>query len=217
MLRAAIFDMDGLLLDTEKLLARYWMQAAREQGFPMTLSHVLSIRSLAAPLAKKKLQGYFGTDFAYESIRERRRELTAAHLDHYGIEVKPGAVELLHFLQDKQIATAVATATDRERTEKYLQIVGLRSYFDCLVCGDMVTKGKPDPEIYLTASRILGFAPEDCLALEDSPNGVLSAYTAGCRTVMVPDLSKPDSETLAMLTACVEDLTRVIPLLELLD
>ncbi len=216
MIHGVIFDMDGLMLDTEKLLARFWMQAAREAGFPMELHHVLGIRSLAAVYAKPKLQGIFGEAFDYEKIRARRRELTAKHLEAHGIETKKGLHELLAYLKAQGIKIAVATATDRERTEIYLKQVGVYPYFDAFVCGDMVQKGKPDPEIYLTASKELGLDPTDCMALEDSPNGIRSAHDAGCLAVMIPDLSQPDTELMPYLTACVEDLGKVIDLLELL-
>lgn len=216
MIRGVIFDMDGLMLDTEKLLAKYWMQAAREAGFPMELQHVLGIRSLAAIYAKPKLQGIFGEDFDYEAIRARRRELTAQHLQAHGIETKKGLRELLSYLKTNGIRIAVATATDRERTDLYLKQVGVHEYFDAFVCGDMVKKGKPDPEIYLTACKALGLAPEECMALEDSPNGIRSAHDAGCMAVMIPDLSGPEEDLMPYLAACVEDLSKIIALLELM-
>ncbi|MBE6825485.1 MAG: HAD family phosphatase [Oscillospiraceae bacterium] len=217
MIEAVIFDMDGLMLDTEKLLAQFWMQAAREAGFPMELHHVLGIRSLAAIYAKPHLQGIFGEDFDYERIRARRRELTAAHIAAHGIEKKPGLDALLCYLKAHGYRTCVATATDRERTDLYLKQIGVHHFFDAFVCGDMVTKGKPDPEIYLTACQALGLPPQNCMALEDSPNGILSAHAAGCMAVMIPDLSQPDDALLERMAACVPDLTRVIDLLELLE
>ena len=213
-IQGVIFDMDGLILDTEKLLARYWMQAAHEAGFPMQLEHVLGIRSLAAIYAKPKLQGIFGQHFDYDSIRARRRELTRQHLETYGIELKPGIHELLDYLHKAGLHTAVATATDRERTRDYLTRTGIYDRFDTFVCGDMVQKGKPDPEIYLTAARALALPPETCLALEDSPNGILSASAAGCKAVMIPDLSQPDDALRPHLYGCVPTLADVIPLLE---
>ena len=213
-IKGVIFDMDGLMLDTEKLLAKYWMQAAHEAGFPMELEHVLGIRSLSAVYAKPKLQGIFGKDFDYEKIRARRRELTAQHLETYSIEKKSGLDELLQYLHENQYRIAVATATDRQRTDLYLKQVGVYDYFDAFVCGDMVTTGKPDPEIYLKSSDALGLAPEVCIALEDSPNGIISAYRAGCRAVMIPDLSQPDEELKPYLSACLPSLSDVITLLK---
>ncbi len=212
--KGVVFDMDGLMLDTEKLLAKYWIQAAREAGFPMKLEHVLGIRSLAAVYAKPKLQGIFGEAFDYEAIRARRRELTAAHLEQYGIEKKSGLDALLNYLKTSGRSIAVATATDRSRTNHYLRQAGIYDYFDAFVCGDMVTRGKPDPEIYLTACRALGLHPEECMALEDSPNGIRSAHAAGCKAVMVPDLSEPEEDLFPLLYHCTADLTGVIDLLK---
>lgn len=214
MIKGVIFDMDGLMLDTEKLLARYWIQAAREAGFLMELKHVLGIRSLAAMFAAPKLQGIFGKEFDYEAIRARRKELMNEHLQIHGIEKKKGIDELLLYLKNSGRKIAVATATDRQRTNSYLTQAGLISYFDQFVCGDMVKRGKPDPEIYLTACKALGLTPQECMALEDSPNGILSAHAAGCKAVMVPDLSQPDDELQSYLYACVPDLQCVIKLLE---
>lgn len=213
-IQGVIFDMDGLMLDTEKLLAKYWMQAAQEAGFPMQLEHVLGIRSLSAVYAKPKLQGIFGKDFNYEQIRARRRELTAQHLAQYGIEKKYGLDELLSYLKNHHYQIAVATATDRQRTELYLTQLNIINYFHAFICGDMVKTGKPDPEIYLLSAKALNLSPANCLALEDSPNGILSAYRAGCKAVMIPDLSEPDEELKPYLYACLPDLSKVIDLLE---
>ena len=211
---ALLLDMDGLMIDTEWMLAKFWMQAAHEAGFPMELEHVLGIRSLSAVFAKPKLQAIFGADFNYEAIRARRRELTAAYIAEHGITPKPGLHELLHFAKDTGLSLAVTTATDRERTDAYLQQIGVHELFDAFICGDMVKLGKPNPETYLTAAREVGFPPERCIALEDSPNGILSAYAAGCKPVMVPDLSEPDDSIKPMLFACVPTLADVIPILK---
>lgn len=214
MIRGVIFDMDGLMLDTEKLLARYWIQAAEEAGFPMKLEHVLGIRSLSAVYAKPKLQAVFGKNFDYEKIRARRRELTAQHIERYGIEKKAGLDELLSYLHEQHYQIAVATATDRTRTEIYLKQTGIYHFFTAFVCGDMVMTGKPDPEIYLKSCEALHLTPETCIALEDSPNGILSAYRAGCKAVMIPDLSQPDKQLEPYLFACVPSLSDVISLLK---
>lgn len=192
--KAVIFDMDGLLLDTEKLLVRYWVQAANEAGFPMTREHALAIRSLHRSYAVPYLQGLFGEGFDYFKIRSRRMELMSEHLAEHPLELKDGAVELLTFLNENKLLTAVATATDYERTRDYLTRVGIFDRFDRIVCATMVERGKPSPDIYIYAAEQLGLEPRECMALEDSPNGVKSAVSAGCRAVMVPDLTEPDEE-----------------------
>ena len=204
--RAVIFDMDGLLIDTEKHLVRCWCQAAREMGFPMEREHALHIRSLAGKYAAPYLQSVLGENFDYAKVRERRKQLVAKALEEEGIEPKKGARELLSWLKKQGICTAVATATDSERAESYLRAIGVREYIDHLVCATTVENGKPMPDVYLYACKELSLPPKACLALEDSPNGALSAWRAGCAFVMVPDLTPPDEETLPILTGMAESL-----------
>lgn len=210
MVKAVIFDMDGVLIDTEKWLVKYWCQAAREAGFPMEREHALAIRSLAGEYANTYLKGIFGEQFSYWTIRERRKELMNRHLKEHGIEKKPGAEEVLDYLRGKGIKTAVATATDPERAKKYLTEIGIYDKFDKVICATMVEHGKPKPDIYLYACGQIGEKPEDCLAVEDSPNGVRSASSAGIRTIMVPDLTEPDKETASLIFAKLHSLYDII-------
>lgn len=217
MVKAVIFDMDGLILDTEKLLVKYWCVAANEAGFPMQRQHALNIRSLARKFAIPYLQGEFGEDFDYVSIRARRMELMSQALERDGLQLKRGVRELLDFLNKSGIPAAVATATDFQRTKDYLTRVGIFDRFDRIVCATMVENGKPKPDIYLYAAQQLGFAAGECMALEDSPNGVRSAAAAGCVTVMVPDLTQPDEEISALIYAKAESLLDVRALIEQLN
>ena len=214
MIKAVIFDMDGLLLDTEKLLVRFWVQAANEMGFPMTREHALSIRSLHKSFAVPYLKGIFGEEFDYYAVRGRRMELMREHLGDDPPELKSGAVELLEYLNSEKIPAAVCTATDYERTRDYLTKTGIFERFDRIVCATMVERGKPKPDIYLYAAEQLGLLPSECIALEDSPNGVLSASGAGCRTVMVPDLTQPDSELVSLIYKKADSLSEVIHIIE---
>ena len=117
---AVIFDMDGVLIDTEKYLTKFWCQAANEAGFPMTLEHAYAIRSLAGQCGKEKLQSFFGSSFDYESIRSRRKELMNEHLNLNGIEEKTGLLPCLTKLKAAGYKLAVATSTDSVRTKQYL-------------------------------------------------------------------------------------------------
>ena len=122
--------------------------------------------------------------------------------------------QINEYLKEKKIQRAIATATDTERAARYLKQIGLYEYFDRIICANMVKCGKPSPDIYIYACQQLGLAPSACMAVEDSPNGVTSAYRAGCQVVMVPDQTKPDAELQKMLTACVDSLDQMKTLFE---
>lgn len=210
----AVFDMDGLMIDTEKLYLRYWKQAAADFGYDMQDEHVYAIRSLARKYSIPKLKSFFGQDFPTEDVRARRTELINAHIRDNGIELKKGLFELLDWLKAHGVKLAVATATPRERAEMYLKKINALDYFDAVICGDMITNGKPDPDIYLTAARELGLPPEQCAAFEDSPNGIKAAHSAGCHAVMIPDMTPPDEEITPLLDAVYDDLEQAISFFE---
>lgn len=214
MVKAVIFDMDGVLIDTEKWLNHYWRQAAAEAGFDMGKEHALAIRSLDGKYAQPYLQSIFGPGFSYQAIRERRKALMKSHIAKYGIEKKNGVDEILDYLKIHRIQTAVATATDQARAKDYLTGIGIYGKFDRIISTAMVENGKPDPDVYLYACEQIGQKPQECIAVEDSPNGVRAAVNAGIRTIMVPDLAKPDRETAALLTAEVDTLFDIIVMLE---
>lgn len=208
-IKAVLFDMDGTLIDTEKYYRIFWPMAMAEAGYQMTQEQVLSMRSLGRPFAPAQLKAWFGENLDYYAIRDRRKVLMEEVIDREGIQLKPGAVEILEELKKRGITAAVATATDLPRTEKYLNMTGIRQYFDHLISATQVKEGKPSPDIYLFACKQLGLKPEECVAVEDSPNGVLSAYRAGCKVVMVPDQTQPDEELRKCLYGCADSLDRI--------
>lgn len=200
------FDMDGTILDTEKLYRKYWKQAAEDCGYHMTDSQALAMRSMGRPFAMQQIQRYFGNEDAYPQIRKRRMELMNQELKAHGIPLKPFAKETLAGLKEQGHHLAIVTATDLERTKMYLRETGLFTYFDHLICATMVEQGKPAPDIYLYACKVLSVEPKDAYAVEDSPNGVLSAYRAGCKVIMIPDQTQPDKELEKMLTRKLDSL-----------
>lgn len=208
--KGIISDMDGVILDTEKLYVRFWREAASFYGFPMTLEHALGIRSLSGKLAEGKLQGWFGKEFDYNAVRQKRIELMDEFVNQNGVEPKPGAKALLSYIKDNGYALALATATPVDRAGRYLKSVELYSFFDQIVSAREVKRGKPAPDIYLCAAKRLGLDPKECIALEDSQNGIRSAFAAGCKTIMVPDLDQPTEEIMPLLFGVANGLEDVI-------
>lgn len=212
-IKAVIFDMDGVILDTEPLLAKYWCMAARDFGFPMEYEHALTLRSMCEKYASPFLKKTFGDGFDYRAVRARRKELMNRDIEENGLRLKAGIKELLDYLDTTELKKAVATATDMERTERYLKSAGLFDRFDSICCGPMVENGKPDPDLYLFAADKIGVKPSECIAVEDSPNGIISAYGAGMNTIMVPDLSQPNGELEKLLFGKCGSLTEVIEII----
>ena len=213
-IKAVIFDLDGTLLDTEKLLFRYWREAAARYGYDMSPEQALTLRSLTHRLVQPLFTEWFGEGCDYRELRAMRLKLMQEHIDKYGVEKKKGASELLGFLGNNGYMRAVATATDEERAGKLLRSVGLDGCFDRIICATMVEWGKPKPDIYLFAAEQLGLSPDECIAVEDSPNGIISAHDAGCFPIMVPDLTEPDEELKKNISAVCGDLSEIAELLK---
>lgn len=206
MINAVIFDMDGVLIDTEKHYNVAWCEAARLAGYDFTREHALMLRSCDANMASQMMKNIFGEEFDYFAIREVRRKIVAERLEKYGLEKKPGIDEILEYLQKNGIKAAVATATPIELTLQHLEKIGVKDKFDKIVSAKQVEHGKPAPDVYLYACSQIGEKPENCIAVEDSPNGIKSAYAAGCKPVMVPDLTQPDDEIKPLLYGVADTL-----------
>lgn len=205
-IKGVIFDMDGVILDSEKHYVRFWSEAGKACGYPFEQKHALAIRSMARPYAIETLMGFFGNDFDYDLVRNKRIELMDAYVREHGIELKPYVETTLTALKNAGYKLAIATATAHKRTKAYLSANGVYGFFDEIVSAHDVQNGKPAPDIYLRASELLGLRPEQCVAVEDSPNGVLSAHRAGCRTIMIPDQDEPNEKTVALTYAVLNDL-----------
>ena len=205
-MKAVLFDMDGILIDTEKYLTVYKQKAMRETGYRLDLETAYKFRSCASVFAREQMKGIFGEDFPYDELRRRRQELMSDHIARFGIEKKPYVEETIKELKRRGYQTAVVTATAEDRAVRYLEMVGFKELFDEIISAAMVEHGKPAPDIYTFACAQLGLAPEECLAVEDSPNGVMSACQAGCQVAMVPDQTQPDDELKKKLTICVNTL-----------
>ena len=148
-IRGVLFDMDGLVLDSEKLYSRFWREACMFYGFPMTYEQSLSMRALNSKAAEATLRGFFGEGADYRTLRAKRIELMDAYVAENGVDVKPGIFTLMDHLQQQGIATAITSSSPLERIRQHLSRHGLDSRFNCLCSGHDVPNGKPAPDIYL--------------------------------------------------------------------
>lgn len=212
--RGVLFDLDGVVIDTEKLYTRFWIEAARDLGYTMTLEQALQMRSLGRALSQQKLDSFYGPGLLdYMDLRARRIELMGAWIAEHGVEEKKGIRELLTCLREKEIPCAITSSSSIPVIREHLGNLGLLEYFTALCSGKDVPSGKPAPDIYLHGAATIGVAPECCLAIEDSPVGIEAAWSAGCMAVIVPDLDQPDALTLSRCYAKADSLLDVMELL----
>ncbi len=194
---AAIFDMDGLLLDSERYLMDAWLAAAREFGRPLRDDEFLYTVGRNRVESHVWLKGILGDDF--QAMWQRVLELIGAE-EGTVFPLKPGATEILAALATMRVPCAVASSTASPEIRRRLAAVGVLEHFRALAGSDEVARGKPDPAVYALAAERLGVDPSSCLAFEDSQNGALAALAAGMQVVVIPDLKRPEvAGTLAVL------------------
>ncbi len=213
MVKGVIFDMDGLMFDTERLWDTLWEPCCRKLGLPLPRPEFLaSGRGLAGDNLLRHLAEYYPQIDPHIMLKEVYG--LAQERFRQGVPCKPGLHELLDWLKDHDLPCIVASSSPRDMIENNLKNNHVESYFRGVVCGADVERSKPAPDIFLLAARKLGLTATDCLVLEDSFNGVRAGHAAGAVTVMVPDLAQPDEEIKQLYTCCCHDLLEVRQLLE---
>lgn len=191
-MKAFIFDMDGLMFDTERVFIGAWDYAGEKLGLGKTGYMVMRTLGMNTEACNQAWRDEFGESFDVAKMWEYSREYLENYYSKFVVTVKPGLFDLLTYLKRKGYKLAVASSTKRAKVEQNLLSAGVRSYFDVVIAGDMVERSKPEPDIYLRAAAELGVKPQECCALEDSRNGLLSAHAADMQVIMVPDLWQPD-------------------------
>lgn len=210
MWNAVIFDVDGTLLDTEKIYMEAWRMAGAAAGFTVTQDVLLRTRAIPESVGKQIFQEALGEYFDYAAIRQERIRIAEELIAQSEDLLKSGCLELLQALKEKGIPMAVASSTPTPRTVAHLEHAGLLDYFDARVGGDMVTRGKPNPDIFWKAADLLGVSYAQCLVVGDTPADVKAATAAGMQVLLIPDQVPANEETTALSLAVLEDLNGVL-------
>lgn len=213
-IKAVIFDMDGVLFDTEKLMKEGWMKAGQEMGFTITENQLRQMRGSSRNRSAALFQKWYHGEVDYDQGRQIRSQYVKEYIDKYSVPEKKGLKELLNFLKENKIPAAVATSTRRITASHYWELAGITSYITASVCGDEVAACKPEPDIFLKAAQALQIPPKNCLIAEDSINGLKAARAAGGISCMVPDLTPYTDDLKPFCDYVCEDLAQIISLLK---
>ena len=205
-LQAVIFDMDGVIFDSERLVIECWETIAKKYNIPGIVEICMRVQGNNREETGKRFREKYGNDFPYEAYK---KEVSALFRHLYGggrLPLKPGVAEILKELKRKDIPLALASSTRTDIVKLELDEARLLQYFDAVLGGDMVSRSKPEPDIFLAAAEAVGAVPANCYVLEDSFNGIRAAYRAGMHPVMVPDMQQPTDEIRRLAEAVVENL-----------
>ena len=211
--KAIFIDVDGVLVDSEKIFNECWRRAANQSGYVMTFEQALLLRSLDSQLAKELFVSWYASEDVYPVIRSARKEIMAEYVASKPPVAKKGVQELLKSLSGLPVKVVIVTSSPVNRITNYLSSANIDvSLFDDVITTEKVTRGKPFPDVYEYACRTLGFKANECIAVEDSPNGVKSAHQAGCYTVMIPDLSPYTEDLKQYVDVCFSNLSDLLTL-----
>ena len=194
--KAVIFDMDGVIFDTEKVYLDIWIEVFEKYGYKMTKELYITVMGTGRKNVIKTFLENFGDDLPIEKMYEEKDNQLFYIIENQGIPLKKGVKELFSMLKEKNYKIALATSAKRDRVEKQIKDKWLKESFDAIVCGDDVEKGKPSPDIFLKAAKEIDVEAKDCFVVEDSPAGIKAAFSGGMKGIHVEDLKVADEDIL---------------------
>lgn len=194
--KAVIFDMDGVIFDTERVYLEIWQSVFEKYGYKMTKELYITVMGTGRKNVIKTFLENFGDDLPIEKMYEEKDNQLFYIIENQGIPLKKGVKELFSMLKEKNYKIALATSAKRDRVEKQIKDKWLKESFDAIVCGDDVEKGKPSPDIFLKAAKEIDVEAKDCFVVEDSPAGIKAAFSGGMKGIHVEDLKVADEDIL---------------------
>lgn len=205
MIKAVIFDMDGLIFDSENLFMQYLSKEMEKYEYKLTREIYVTMLGWNLNLVKDFMKKTYGEDYPFEEISAAARRDMHDRAHSEGLPVKKGIRELLEYLKEHKIKTAVASSTYTNFVTDYIKSAGLYPFFDVIVGGDMAERSKPEPDIFLKACELLSEKAEDCIVIEDSETGVTAALNGNIRAICIPDMKAPSNEVSKKLFALAKD------------
>ena len=207
---AVVFDMDGVIFDSERAVMQCWKEVASRHNIPDIEKAILACTGTTMVRTREIMLNLYGADFPYDEYARESSAIFHSRYDGGRLPMKPGVKELLTFLKERGKKIALASSTRQQVVTDELRDAGIIEYFDRIICGDMVSRSKPAPDIFLKACEELNVSPPDSYAIEDSYNGIRAAHAGGLHPIMVPDLLPADEEMQSLAEIVLPSLTSVI-------
>lgn len=209
MIKAIIFDMDGLMIDSERVTFECYQERLKDMTLTMDEEFYKTLLGKPIKGIYQRFYDVYGNDFPIQNVIQDVHQLMAERFETEGVPVKKGLVELLHYLKDNNYKTIVATSSNRDRVDKILAQAKITEFFDDSICGDEVTKGKPNPEVFLKSCQKLGVNVDEAIVLEDSEAGIQASYDANIKVICIPDMKYPEKQYEEKTFKILKDLTEV--------
>ena len=209
MIKAIIFDMDGLMIDSERVTFECYQERLKDMNLTMDEEFYKTLLGKPIKGIYQRFYDVYGNDFPIQNVIQDVHQLMAERFETEGVPVKKGLVELLHYLKDNNYKTMVATSSNRDRVDKILAQAKITEFFDDSICGDEVTKGKPNPEVFLKSCQKLGVNVDEAIVLEDSEAGIQASYDANIKVICIPDMKYPEKQYEEKTFKILKDLTEV--------